>query len=688
VPIGTERLRLIIDAQDRASTALKSVDRSVGGLRQSINTLIGLAGIGGGLAGLGVALRKALDVGEAGAQLANLERSFTRFAESTGANADQVLANMQRMSSGMMAQSELMEQYNRSFLLMGQDMAAQMPRLMQIAAAASAAGMGDFNFMLNSLVTGLGRLSPLILDNLGFTIKASEAYERYAQSIGKSAAELSKAEQQMALLNVVTEQAENRFGDLDEAAQRMSGMGIAQLRAAFRDLADQMKQDVAPTIDAAAGQIATVLRSQIRETDEWVQAQTGQLTSLLYAGINLQRVWREIQGQGLGETANIQAMMRLAETMDLSRLSAEQWTQMYSEVSRHSIEAAEALATLRQQQLLVVREQQHMINTARRLQSVETTYVRQVSAQNEVLARLARQYRIGRRDVDQYGGSLTRLARIMSITAKSGVDLLEVITEVNEKVRVTGHVWQGAKPHGFGEQIDDVTASVDKLGESLESTLESLLSFTRPFDMTKYLDETGQHIDTWDENLSRAEALLGDTAKAMQEPWFPEWAEMTGLPEGMVDPAQVKQFAVDFIDAFQRFDPSTWGAIKWDALTRSYERALSTDVNFQALLDYAQDQMELAGLGPESELVQKAFGFDTAGAGSTAAQDYGTTFGETLVAVLPAEGERGIKAYKSGLLAGADDPNFRDELRKKLMPEARSIVVDVVREMLGSGAIP
>jgi len=650
MPIGTERLRLIIDAQDRASTALKSVDRSVGGLRQSINTLIGLAGIGGGLAGLGVALRKALDVGEAGAQLANLERSFTRFAESTGANADQVLANMQRMSGGMMAQSELMEQYNRSFLLMGQEMAAQMPRLMQIAAAASAAGMGDFNFMLNSLVTGLGRLSPLILDNLGFTIKASEAYERYAQSIGKSADELSKAEQQMALLNVVTEQAENRFGDLDEAAQQMAGAGIAQLRAAIKDYTDMLQTEAYPAIDEYSGRMAQFVREATPGTEEYVNRVIAAIESLS-SGIG--RSVESYQASMAGLNSVNEQAMALVQTLDLAAMTTEQYTELMRVLAEVAPDVAAALARQEEelaQQTLATLELQRA--QAREIEQGKAL-ARQMGTQNEVLARLARQYRIGRRDVQQYGGSLTSLARIMSITAKSGVDLLEVITEVNEKVRVTGHVWQGAKPHGFGEQIDDVTASVDKLGESLESTLESLLSFTRPFDMTKYLDETGQHIDTWDENLSRAEALLGDTAKAMQEPWFPEWAEMTGLPEGMVDPAQVKQFAVDFIDAFQRFDPSTWGAIKWDALTRSYER-----------------------------------GFDTEGASRTAAQDYGTTFGETLVAVLPGEGERGIKAYKSGLLTGADDPNFRDELRKKLMPEARSIVVDVVREMLGSGAIP
>jgi len=386
VPIGTERLRLIIDAQDRASTALKSVDRSVSGLRQGINALIGLAGIGGGLAGLGVALRKALDVGEAGAQLANLERSFTRFAESTGANADQVLANMQRMSGGMMAQSELMEQYNRSFLLMGQDMAAQMPRLMQIAAAASAAGMGDFNFMLNSLVTGLGRLSPLILDNLGFTIKASEAYERYAQSIGKSADELSKAEQQMALLNVVTEQAENRFGDLDEAAQQMAGAGIAQLRAAIKDYTDMLQTEAYPAIDEYSGRMAQFVREATPGTEEYVNRVIAAIESLS-SGIG--RSVESYQASMAGLNSVNEQAMALVQTLDLAAMTTEQYTQLMRVLAEVAPDVAAALARQEEelaQQTLATLELQRA--QAREIEQGKAL-ARQMGTQNEVLARLA-----------------------------------------------------------------------------------------------------------------------------------------------------------------------------------------------------------------------------------------------------------------------------------------------------------
>jgi len=662
----------------------------------------GLAGIGGGLAGLGVALRKALDVGEAGAQLANLERSFTRFAESTGANADQVLANMQRMSGGMMAQSELMEQYNRSFLLMGQDMAAQMPRLMQIAAAASAAGMGDFNFMLNSLVTGLGRLSPLILDNLGFTIKASDAYERYAQSIGKSADELSKAEQQMALLNVVTEQAEDRFGDLNEAAQRMSGMGIARLRAAFRDLANQMQQDVAPTIDAAAGQIATVLRSQIRETDEWVQAQTSQLTSLLYAGINLQRVWREMQGQELGQTANIEAMMRLAETMDLARLSAEQWARMHARVSRVSVEAGKALADLRREQLLTKREQEHMISTAQRLRSA-TEKVGDSMSKASV-------------DVAQLGRALSNLRGHFDTTIEGFAGIRRAYISYQKAVAGTDKPWRAeykagwegtldyvaALWHWAGREYTEVTSRIsdaqDEMASrsasalsamesawgsylsSYQSAIESIMQPTTG-DFSEQIEQILGREETWDEMARRAASFLGDAgqavANAMKEGWWEEYAATVGITPEM-QPGEIQRASAQFLKEWQMgMHPE---AINMEALARSVEESMTTKVNWENIMATVQGQLTQMGLGPMSPLAIQAFGQPLIDAGVDIAEDLSEKIeGFDWATSGSAIGD----SMKTGVLTAADDPNFKRQLVKKMTPVANEVVTSIVKQLLG-----
>ena len=56
----------------------------------------------------------------------------------------------------------------------------------------------DTKDAINSIVTGMGRQSKLMLDNLGIVIKSEDAYERYAQKIGVSKNELDDAQKKEA----------------------------------------------------------------------------------------------------------------------------------------------------------------------------------------------------------------------------------------------------------------------------------------------------------------------------------------------------------------------------------------------------------------------------------------------------------------------------------------------------------
>ena len=75
--------------------------------------------------------------------------------------------------------------------------------LMEIARA-KAKNMGQTTTeAFNDIVTGLGRGSAPILDNLGIIVNATEANEEYAKSIGKTASQLTDAEKKQALINKV-----------------------------------------------------------------------------------------------------------------------------------------------------------------------------------------------------------------------------------------------------------------------------------------------------------------------------------------------------------------------------------------------------------------------------------------------------------------------------------------------------
>jgi len=96
-----------------------------------------------------------------------------------------------------------MKSFNLASQLVGEDFAERLPDAMGYLGKVSAATGEDMSFMMNSLVRGIGRLSPMILDNLGIQVDLTEAYEIYAKEMGIAVDEMSKTEQQTALMNQV-----------------------------------------------------------------------------------------------------------------------------------------------------------------------------------------------------------------------------------------------------------------------------------------------------------------------------------------------------------------------------------------------------------------------------------------------------------------------------------------------------
>jgi hypothetical protein len=183
-----------------------------------------------------------------------LRTSFDNLATSAGYSSDEMLSSLRDASKGMITDVSLMESFNKSMLLVGEGMADKLPKLLEIAQASAAATGEDVGFLLDSLVTGIGRGSPMILDNLGLTINLAEAYDSYAKTLGISADEMTKAQQQMALLNAVEASG-------DEFIQRLgdNAGGTAQTMAQFKTTIENLKMGLASGLLPALTSIATPL---------------------------------------------------------------------------------------------------------------------------------------------------------------------------------------------------------------------------------------------------------------------------------------------------------------------------------------------------------------------------------------------------------------------------------------------
>ena len=115
-----------------------------------------------------------------------------------------------------------MTQANNAMLLGITDSEDQMAEMFDVAQRL-AQGLGkDTAFGIESLVTGLGRQSKLMLDNLGIMIDVNKANDAYATKLGKTASQLTDAERKQAFVNTA----------MDEGRKLVEKMGEEQLTMA------------------------------------------------------------------------------------------------------------------------------------------------------------------------------------------------------------------------------------------------------------------------------------------------------------------------------------------------------------------------------------------------------------------------------------------------------------------------
>ena len=213
----------------RGAQQMQRTADSVGG---DIGASLGSA-ILGGLAGaisIRAVTQTAAELGKLGAETARLRQSFESLA---GSQADEMLLSLQEASRGTIDDMNLMLSANRAMMLGVTSNTEEMVRLLEVAMVRGRAMGLSTQQAFNDLVTGIGRASPMILDNLGIITGGQKTFDDYAASIGKAADELTDIEKRQALLNkVLSETTGQALPDAMENIERY-GAQLQRLKAAF-----------------------------------------------------------------------------------------------------------------------------------------------------------------------------------------------------------------------------------------------------------------------------------------------------------------------------------------------------------------------------------------------------------------------------------------------------------------------
>lgn len=234
-------VEIVIKGEDQTSS-LDSINSKL----DNLNKIVSFEAIINGVKAIGNAI---IDLGQSGASLEGIQKAFDGIAESTGKSATEVLDNLRASSAGMITNRDLMKSYNTAAQLVSKTFANQLPDAMQYLTKISAATGQDVGFMLDSLVKGVGRVSPMILDNLGVQVNLTEATTAYAAEIGKSVDQLTKQEQQTAIMNATLAKLKENTASMPDVVGT-AGAGFAAFEARISNLRDNIGLKLLPAFEA------------------------------------------------------------------------------------------------------------------------------------------------------------------------------------------------------------------------------------------------------------------------------------------------------------------------------------------------------------------------------------------------------------------------------------------------------
>jgi hypothetical protein len=166
-----EKTRIALRSVENALQGVKDTSaKTEGGFKSLFSGGIGAATLFiGKITAAYFAIKKIFDTAVENAKLQNLQKAFEKISQNAGIDSVKLLNDLKSATAGAVKEFDLLKAVNKGSFL-GVDIKA-MPTLLRFAAIRAQETGESIDYLVDSIITGLGRKSPLILDNLGLTMK-------------------------------------------------------------------------------------------------------------------------------------------------------------------------------------------------------------------------------------------------------------------------------------------------------------------------------------------------------------------------------------------------------------------------------------------------------------------------------------------------------------------------------------
>ena len=184
------------------------------------------------------------------ASAAKLQQMETAFNTLTGATENSLISlkKLQNATDGTVSKYDLLQQANNAMILGVTKSSKEMAEMFDIAQRLGKALGVDAKRSVESLITGIGRQSRLMLDNIGIVVKADEAYLEYAKKLKVGVKDLTDFQKKQAFLNATMEAAREKVSQLGPETETTDDI-YQQLKASLADLAVVIGDILAPVME-------------------------------------------------------------------------------------------------------------------------------------------------------------------------------------------------------------------------------------------------------------------------------------------------------------------------------------------------------------------------------------------------------------------------------------------------------
>ena len=238
---------------------IKKSEKSLGGLKASA------LAVGAALGSMSALAMKSVN---AFAEFEGVNRGFKELSRNAGFSS-QALGKLQKATDNTVDSITLMKQANNALLLGIVENEDELANLMDTAQRLGRALGQDTAQAVESLTTGMGRQSKLMLDNLGIIVDTEKAYQNFAIAQGTTVSLLTDEQKKRAFNIETMRTAEEMIKGLGDEEMLTTKDSLNQMSNAFTQLSISVGEKFAPALSAVAGLMTSMTETDL--SDELMQ---------------------------------------------------------------------------------------------------------------------------------------------------------------------------------------------------------------------------------------------------------------------------------------------------------------------------------------------------------------------------------------------------------------------------------